>query len=157
MFHDGHSQNHSIIYNLTGVHHPTFQHSQSVNHIKESMKYLSPAFIALALITTLLTHSSFENAASAQLVSKIISIFTAPFHSAPDLSPTMSATPFYLIDKNPTYILIGFAVILSFLAGMIEVFRLIKLGRNKQSAGVLASIICLIFFNVTLLVWNALI
>ncbi len=117
------------------------------------MKYLSVVLIILAVLVTLLTNSGFENADSAELIASILSLFLAPFHTATS-GATAEPTPFYLIDKNSTYILIGTGVTLCLVASILEVVKVIKSGKNQQSACVIAMSVCLLYFNASIFAWN---
>ena len=117
------------------------------------MKYLSVVLIILAILVTLLTNSVFENADSADLIASILSLFLAPFYTATSVA-TAEPTPFYLIDKNSTYILIGTGVTLCLVASILEVIKVIKSGKNQQSACVIAISVCLLYFNANIFSWN---
>lgn len=117
------------------------------------MKYLSVVLIILAILVTLLTKSSFENADSAQLIASIVSFFLAPFYTATS-GVTAEPIPFYLIDKNSTYILIAVGVIFCLVASILEIVKVVKYGKNQQSACVIAMSACLIYFNANIFAWN---
>jgi hypothetical protein len=118
-----------------------------------SMKYLSIVLITLALSFTLLANSGFENADSAQLIASAISLFLAPFHTA-STGAIAEATPFYLVDKNSTYILIAFGVFLCIVASALEINKVLKFGKNQKSAGIIALSVCLLYFNASIFAWN---
>lgn len=116
------------------------------------MKYFSIGLIILAALVTLLTNSGFENADSAEIIASILSLFLAPFYTATS-GASVEAIPFYLINRNSTYILITTGVILCLVASAFEIVKLIKLGRNQQSACVITISVCLLYFNARIFVW----
>ncbi|WP_432451962.1 MULTISPECIES: hypothetical protein [unclassified Agarivorans] len=117
------------------------------------MKYLSVMFIILAILVTFITNYCFENAGSPQLIANVMSIFWAPFYTATS-GVNVEPTPFYLVEKNSTYILISAGVTLSLVASMIEIVKLMKFGKNQQSACVIALSVCLLYFNASIFAWN---
>ena len=117
------------------------------------MKYLSVVLIILAVLVTLLAKSGFENSYSAQLIASSMSMFFAPFYTTTS-GAVVEPTPFYLIEKNSTFILIGISVTLCLVATTFEIVKVIKSGKNQQSACVIAMSVCLLYSNASILAWN---
>lgn len=85
--------------------------------------------------------------------SKYSELISGSFHNATS-GVGAEPTPFYLIDKNSTYILIGTGVALCLVASILEAVKVIKLGKNQQSACVIAISVCLLYFHASIFTWN---
>jgi len=118
------------------------------------MKYLSLIFLSFGGVATFVANSGFVNHNSPQLIRNVMSFFLSPFADK-SAGVSASSTPLYLIDQNSTYLLIGVGVTFCVLAGILELVRIFKFGRSSKSACVIALSVCLLYFNVNLLVWNS--
>lgn len=122
--------------------------------LKNRIHYASIGLIILASLATFLTKSGFENDNSAMLISTFMSLFLAPFQS--DVSGmTAQSIPFYLMNKNATYLLIGIGCSLCLMACTLAMAHITKYGRHHLSAAVITMTLVLLLINANIFIWNS--
>ncbi len=114
------------------------------------MRWKGWLILIVAFVMALLTRHALAIGSADQIMMQVTNWFTV---SQPAGATSIARpTPFFFIEKNALYLFLAISIVLAALAFVLEVVRVIRVGRNYQSASIISLAFVALFFDFKLFV-----